>query len=164
MDATRCLELYYLRREVMAARDSGRVVIEFSDSAEVTNVNEARQMADGMLAMVNLPLLGPHWFVVERERAAAILTAVLHWDLETLRPRVPESQARELTDSILGQFPAHSIHLTNVRPTSDISLSPHQWASGHQWALNSRQAELDAGVAIVGPDLVGLVWVEDRPE
>jgi hypothetical protein len=120
-------------------------------------------MADGMLAMVNLPLLGPHWFVAERERAAAILTAVLHWDLETLRPRVPEPQARELTEKILGQFPADSIHLTNVRPASDISLSPHQWASGHQWASNSTQAELDAGVAIVGPDLVGLIWVEDRP-
>ena len=114
-------------------------------------------MADGMIALVNLPMLGPHWFQADRARAATILTEVLHWDLETLSARVPEQQARELTEQILKQFPADAIYLTNVRPTADLNDSPHRWASG------SELAELDAGVAIVSSDLVGLCWVEDRP-
>jgi hypothetical protein len=157
MDATRCLELHYLRREVMASRDSGRVIIEFSDGVPVTTPTEARQQADGMIAMVNLPLLGPHWFEADRERAGAIITAVLHLDLETLKPRVPQRMANELTERILAQFKGQVMYLTNVRPHSDISKSPHHWASG------SNLVELDAGVVIVSSDLVGLMWVEDRP-
>jgi hypothetical protein len=157
MDPDKCLELHLLRREVLSARDRGRVVIEFADGVPITHLMEARQMADQMIAMVNLPMLGPHWFSVDRERAGTILGAVLHWDLETHWPRVPLPRATELTEKILSQFPADSYYLTNVRPSADLSKSPHRWASG------SETAELDAGVAIVSPELIGLIWVEDRP-
>lgn len=157
MDASRCLDLHYLRREILSAHNRGRVVIEFSDGMPAENLAEARQMADGMIALVNLPLLGPHWYPCDRDRAAEILTQVLHWDLETLTPRVPEEQAKQLTAKLLEQFPPDSFHLTNVRPSSDLNQSPHRWASGMDIA------ELDAGVAIVSADLVGLLWVEDRP-
>jgi hypothetical protein len=157
MEAAKCLELHSLRREVLSARDRGRVVIEFADGEPITILFEARQMADQMMAMVNLPMLGPHWFSVPRERAGVIVTSVLHWDLESARARVPLEQATELADDILRQFPSDSYYLTNVRPTADLSKSPHRWASG------SETAELDAGVAIVSPELIGLVWVEDRP-
>jgi hypothetical protein len=50
-----------------------------------------------------------------------------------------------------------SYFLSNVRPSADLSMSPHRWASG------SETAELDAGVAIVSSELIGLIWVEDRP-
>jgi hypothetical protein len=157
MDAERCLLLHHLRREVLSARDRGRVVIEFADGVPVANVHEARRMADGMIVLVNLPMLGPHWSQVNRERAATILTEVLHWDLETLSARVPEQHARELTEKILSQFPNDAYFLTNVRTSADLTDSPHRWASG------SELAELDAGVAVVSADLVGLCWVEDRP-
>jgi hypothetical protein len=157
MDAARCFELHSLRREVLSARDRGRVVIEFADGVPVTNLVEARQMADQMISLVNLPKLGPHWFQVDRDRAANIITAVLHWDLETSRPRVPLSMATKLTEKILNQFPPDSFHLTNVHLSADISEFPHRWASG------SQTAELDAGVAVISPELIGLLWVEDRP-
>jgi hypothetical protein len=157
MDPAICQRLHYLRREVMAARDTGRVIIEFADGAATSDVSQARQLADGMIALVNLPLLGPHWYPADRIRAAAILMAILHWDLETFTARVPETKAAELTGTIFGHFPDTAIFLTNVRPHADTSLSPHKWASG------SEIEELDAGVAIVSEKLVGLVWVEDRP-
>ena len=157
MDPSLCHSLHYLRREVMAARETGRVTIEFSDGEPVHDVAEARQLADEMIALVNLPLLGPHWFATDRIRAAGILMAILHWDMETFSPRVPERQAAALTGKIFGHFPDSAIFLTNVRPHADTSLSPHQWASG------SELEELDAGVAIISEKLLGLVWVEDRP-
>jgi hypothetical protein len=157
MDPSKCLQLHFLRREVLSARDRGRVVIEFSDGAPITNLMEARQMADQMIAMVNIPMLGPHWFSADRERAEMIVSAILHRDLETARPRVPLPQATELTEKILGEFPMDSYYLTNVRPSADLSKSPHRWASGKE------TAELDAGVAIVSSELIGLIWVEDRP-
>jgi hypothetical protein len=157
MDAGRCLELHHLRREILSARDRGRVVIEFADGMPVANLAEARQVADGMIALVNLPLLGPHWFQADRDRAARILTEVLHWDLETLSASAPEWMARQLTEKLLSQFHGDTTYLTNVRSNADLNQSPHRWASGRD------QAELDAGVAIVSPDLVGLLWVEDRP-
>ncbi len=157
MDAERCLELHHLRREVMAVRDRGRVIIEFSDGVPIAEAAEARHVADELIVLVNLPMMGPHWVQADRQRAAAILTAVLHWDLETLKPRVPLVQATMLTEKVMGQFPDDAFYMTNVRATADISKSPHRWASGSE--LN----ELDAGVAIISPKLVGLVWVEDRP-
>ena len=157
MDANKCLDLHYLRREILSARDRGRVVIEFADGVPLTELSQARQMADGLIAMVNLPMLGPHWFQIDQERAGQILTAVLHWDLEYGRPRVPQREAEELTGKILAQFPADSFFLTNVRPSADLTKSPHRWASG------SEVAELDAGVAIISTELMGLMWVEDRP-
>jgi hypothetical protein len=157
MDGSKYLELHHLRREVLSARDRGRVVIEFADGAAYTNVNEVHHLADQMLVLVNLPMLGPHWFSADRDRAASIVTAVLHWDLETLKPRVPQKQAESLTQRIFGQFSGECVYLTNVRPKADITKSPHRWASG------SELAELDAGVAIVSKELVGLLWVEDRP-
>jgi hypothetical protein len=156
MDPALYHSLHDLRREVMAARITGRVVIEFADGVPIENLSDARHAADAMLALVNLPLLGPHWFAVDRIRAASILMAVLHWDLETFTPRVPERQAAELAGKIFGRFPDDATFLTNVRPHADTSLSPHKWASG------SELEELDAGVAIVSDKLVGLVWVEDR--
>ncbi len=156
MEASLCKSLHYLRREVMAARTTGRVVIEFHDGAPTAELHEAQHLADLMIALVNLPVLGPHWFAVDRIRAAGILMAILHWDMETFTPRVPERQAAELTGKIFGHFSDNAIFLTNVRPHADTSLSPHKWASG------SELEELDAGVAIVSEKLVGLVWVEDR--
>lgn len=157
MDPSLCQSLHFLRREVMAARATGRVVIEFADGAPIQDSTDARQLADSMVALVNLPLLGPHWFEADRIRAAGILMAILHWDLETFAPRVPERKAAELTGKIFGHFPDNARFLTSVRPHSDISLSPHKWASG------SEIEELDAGVAVVCEKLIGLVWVEDRP-
>ena len=157
MDASLYRPLHEVRREVLAARVTGRVVIEFADGAAAADVAEARHAADAMLALVNLPKLGPHWFQTDRLRAAAILMAVLHWDLETFAPLVPEEAAAALTGKVFGFFPDDATFLTNVRPHADTSLSPHRWASG------SELEELDAGVAIVSDSLVGLVWVEDRP-
>lgn len=157
MDAWKCLELHHLRREILSSRDRGRVVIEFADGMPITGLGDARRMADGMIAIVNLPMLGPHWFPADRARAETIITEVLHWDLETLRPMTTESEAQALTAKILSQFAGEVTYLTNVRPTAQLSASPHRWASG------SERVELDAGVAIVGHELVGLLWVEDRP-
>jgi hypothetical protein len=141
----------------MSVRDRGRVVIEFGDGVPVAEFAEARHVADELIVLVNLQMLGPHWVQADRQRASEILTAVLHWDLETLRARVPLVQAALLTEKVMAQFPSDAFYLTNVRASADISKSPHRWASGSD--LN----ELDAGVAIVSSKLVGLVWVEDRP-
>jgi hypothetical protein len=157
MDSATCLNLHYLRREVLAARTTGRVIIEFADGENYGDLTGARTIADEMIALVNLPVLGLHWFQCDRIRAASILMAVLHWDLETFQPRVPERQAAELAGKIFGHFPDDAIFLTSVRPHADTSLSPHKWASG------SELEELDAGVVVVSEKLVGLVWVEDRP-
>ena len=157
MDPALCQNLHFLRREVMAARSTGRVIIEFGDGDPIKDLREARVEADEMIALVNMPVLGPHWFQCDRIRAAAILMAILHWDLESFQPRVPERQAAALAGKIFGYFPDSAIFLTSVRPHADTSLSPHKWASG------SELKELDAGVAIVSDQLVGLVWVEDRP-
>jgi hypothetical protein len=157
MDAAVCLKLHYLRREVLAARTTGRVIIEFADGDTYRDLTGARILADELVAIVNLPVLGPHWFQCDRMRAASILMAILHWDLETFQARVPERQAAELAGKIFGHFPDDAIFLTSVRPHADTSLSPHKWASG------SELEELDAGVVIVSEPLVGLVWVEDRP-
>jgi hypothetical protein len=157
MDPTLCQTLHHLRREVMAARTTGRVVIEFADGEKVEDLIGARVLADEMVSLVNLPLLGLHWFPCDRLRAASILMAVLHWDLETFQPRVPEKDAAALAGQIFGYFPDNAIFLTSVRPHADTSLSPHRWAS------KSEIEELDAGVAILSDKLLGLVWVEDRP-
>jgi hypothetical protein len=157
MDPAVCHSLHYLRREVLAARDTGRVIIEFTDGMHIGDINDARQLADGMVALVNLPTLGPHWFKADRIRAASILMAILHWDLEAFTARVPERVAAELTGKIFGHFPDDAIFLTSVRPHADMSLSPHKWASG------AELEELDAGVVIVSDKMIGLVWVEDRP-
>src|SRR5947209_18804280 len=126
MEADRCLLLHHLRREVLSARDRGRIVIEFADGVPVTTLTEARQMADGMIALVNLPMLGPHWFPVDRARATTILTEVLHWDLETLSAMVSEYEARQLTETMLDEFEGDVTFLTNVRPTADLAQSPHR--------------------------------------
>jgi len=157
MDPAICLKLHDLRREVLAARTTGRVIIEFADGENYRDLTGARIIADEMISLVNLPVLGLHWFQCDRIRAAAILMAVLHWDLETFQARVPERQAAELAGKIFGHFPDDAIFLTSVRPHADTSLSPHKWASG------SELEELDAGVVIVSEQLVGLVWIEDRP-
>ncbi len=157
IDPAICQSLHYLRRQVLAARTTGRVIIEFADGENIQDARGARVIADEMVSLVNLPVLGLHWFQCDRIRAASILLAVLHWDLETFQPRVPERQAAELAGKIFGHFPDDATFLTNVRPHADTSLSPHKWASG------SELEELDAGVAIVSPQLVGLVWIEDRP-
>ena len=157
MEPALCHALHQLRREVMSARDTGRVIIEFNDGIHIDDAMQARQLADQMIALVNMPLLGPHWHQSDRIRAASILMAILHWDLETLSPRVPERKAAELTGKIFGYFPDDAIFLTSVRPHADVSLTPHRWASG------SELEELDAGVVVVSEKLVGLVWVEDRP-
>ncbi|HLL89544.1 MAG TPA: hypothetical protein VK324_09590 [Tepidisphaeraceae bacterium] len=158
MDAERCLTLHLLRREVLVARDRGRVVIEFSDGAgEATDVRTARLLADELLAVVNLPLLGRHWWEIDRARAAEVVTTALHWDLETGRPAVPGSQAAALAEKILAQFGDRAVYLSNVRATADLTDAPRRWASGHD------VDELDAGVAVVSADLAGLLWVEDRP-
>jgi hypothetical protein len=157
MKAEKSLQLHYLRHEVLAARDRGQVVIEFSDGAQVLDIHDARLLADGLISLVNMPTLGPHWFPVDRPRAASILMAVLHFDLETFEPHVPEREAAALTGKIFGHFPDDAMFLTNVRPHANTSLSPHKWASG------SELEELDAGVAIISTELVGLIWVEDRP-
>jgi hypothetical protein len=156
MDPAVCLSLHYLRRQVLAARITGRVIIEFADGEPFKDLIGARILADEMVALVNLPVLGPHWFECNRIRAAGILMAILHWDLTNFQPRVPERQAAELTGKIFGHFPDNAIFLTSVRPHADTSLSPHLWASG------SELEELDAGVAVISEKLVGLVWVEDR--
>ncbi len=96
-------------------------------------------------------------FATDRLRAASILMAVLHWDLETFTPLVPEAEAAGLVGRIFGQFPDDAAFLTSVRPHADTALSPHRWANGPD------RDELDAGVAVVSAALVGLVWVEDRP-
>lgn len=157
MEANKCLELHLLRREVLSARDRGRVVIEFADGAAVTDVVEARQMADQMMAMVNLPLLGPHWNSIDRERACDVLAAVLHWDLSSARSRATFALASELTEKILDEFPAGSFYLTNVRPSADLNQPPQRWASG-----SVKGPELDAGVAIISWDRIGLCWVQDQ--
>jgi hypothetical protein len=157
MDPALAQSLHYLRREVLAARDTGRVIIEFNDGMHIGDLNDARQLANGMVALVNLPTLGPHWHKADRLRAASILMAILHWDLESFSTRVPERIAAELAGKIFGYFPDNATFLTSVRPHADVSLSPHKWASG------SELEELDAGVVIVSDQLIGLVWVEDRP-
>lgn len=157
MDAWKCLELHHLRRELLSSRNHGRVVIEFADGVPLANLNDARRMADGMITLVNLPMLGPHWVQCDRSRAATIITEVLRWNLEELSAMLPEEEARGLADKILAQFEGEATFLTNVRARANLMDSPHKWASG------SERIELDAGVAIIGSDLVGLFWVEDRP-
>ena len=66
--------------------DAGRVVIEFADGAEIEEPAQARFLADGMLSLVNFPPLGRHWNEADRERAASIISAVLHLDLERRMP------------------------------------------------------------------------------
>ena len=157
MDASVCLDLHYLRREVLAARRRGRVIVEFTDGDEVENDNEARVLADEMIALVNLPTLGPHWFAADKARATDIIVHVLQKDLESLDDTVPEPWARDLASRLVELFGAKARYLTNVRPSMDLEKSPHQWASGHT------QAELDAGVALISNQLLSLFWVEDRP-
>lgn len=158
MDPRQCLTLHQLRREMLSARSRGRVIVEFDDGVSGAEPDETRSVADSLITLVNLPRLGPHWFDATRQRAAEIITAVLHWDLETLLQRVPEPQAHRLTESFLAQFSADAIYWTNVRPAASLSQSPHRWASG------AELDELDAGVAVVSSSLAGLVWVEDRPQ
>ena len=159
MDPQTSLRLHGLRREMLASRRRGRVVVEFDEGVPYTTPADARLVADQMVAMVNLPMMGPHWVTVDAERTAAIITAVLHWDLETIRQRIPDTEANELTERFLAECGGEwAIHLTNVRAGADLSQSAHRWASG------SEQNELDAGVVVVSPKLVGMFWVEDRPE
>ena len=157
MDAQQCLGLHYLRRDVLSARSRGRVIVEFDDGVSDATHEETRAIADNLITMVNLPRLGLHWVDVSRARAADIITAVLHWDLEQMLQRVPEPKAHQLTENFLSQFAADAIYWTNVRPGADLAQSPHRWASG------TELDELDAGVAVVSSTLSGLVWVEDRP-
>lgn len=160
MDAQTSLRLHGLRREILASRRRGRVIVEFDDGVPYTTAADARLIADQLISMVNLPMMGPHWVTVDRARTAEIITAVLHWDLQAFRQRVPEAEALELTERFLdesGGGDEFAIHLTNVRAGADLSQSPHRWASG------SEQNELDAGVVVVSPKLVGMIWVEDRP-
>ena len=46
MDPAICLSLHYLRRQVLAARTTGRVVIEFSDGEPFKDVHGARVLSD----------------------------------------------------------------------------------------------------------------------
>ena len=151
-------KLHVLRRDVLGARDCGRVVIEFEGGPQVpVDLPTARQLADSMLAVVDLPLLGSHGREASADHAGEIIATVLHEDLETGRSHVAADVALDLAERVLAMFPAESIFLTNVKPTADLTQSPHKWASGRI------DAELDAGVAIVSSELVGIVWVEDRP-
>jgi hypothetical protein len=157
MTGEQSLQLHALRRDVLGSRDRGRVIIEFMEGPQSPiDLPTAHRLADSMLALVNLPLLGPHWREATAEHAAEIIAVVLHEDLETERTHVDADVAIELAERVLAMF-ADPICLTNVKPTADLTQSPHKWASGRL------DAELDAGVAIVSSDLVGIVWVEDRP-
>lgn len=171
MTPDRALMLHVLRHALLGARDRGRVIAEFSDGPgpDALEPGFGRRLADVMLALVNLPTLGPHWRSIDRDRAHATLAAVLHEDLEQEVPRLSQKLANTLADRVFAAFEGEVrqdvqsdgspalLFFTNVKPTADLSQSPHRWASGRL------SAELDAGVAIVGADLIGLVWVEDRP-
>jgi hypothetical protein len=170
MTPDRSLMLHVLRHALLGARDRGRVIVEFSDGPgpDALQPEFARRLADVMLALVNLPTLGPHWRAIDRERAREVLALVLHEDLEQEVARVPRKIAYTLADRVLAAFEGlprqdpsepgpQILFFTNVKSTADLSQSPHKWASGR---LSS---ELDAGVAIIAADLIGLVWVEDRP-
>ena len=157
MTGEQCLQLQSIRTAILGARDRGRVVIEFIDGPQMpVDLPTARHIADSMLALVNLPLLGMHWRESSAEHARDIMATVLHEDLETEQSSVPRAVAVKLADRVLALF-KEAIFLTNVKPTADITQSPHKWASGRI------DAELDAGIAIVSSELVGIVWVEDRP-
>jgi len=144
MNAETCLKLHQLRHALLASRDRGLVMVEFTDgpSGELT-IATARMLGDAMLSLVNVPVMGPHWRQVERMRACDIIAAVLHEDLETQAPRVPQKVAYSLANRVMGFFPGEAIYLTNIRPNADLEQAPHRWASGR------RDRELDAGVAIV---------------
>ena len=157
MNPDTCLQLHTLRREVLSSRTRGRVVIEFADGAEIEEPAQARFLADGMLSLVNFPPLGRHWNEANRERAASIISAVLHLDLERRTPLGKTSRATDMAMRILSNFGEGTTFLTNVRANADLSQPPHRWASG------SDTTELDAGVVMVSPQIIGLLWVEDRP-
>ena len=153
-----CVQLHQLRHAVLGARDRGRVVIEFTDGpGSDFDANAARLLVDAMLALVNLPPLGPHWRKTTEARAREIMAAVLHEDLESMRTRVPAKVAVTLANRVLSQFTSDAVYLTNVKVDADLTASPHKWASGRV------DRELDAGVVVVCADLIGLLWVEDRP-
>jgi hypothetical protein len=151
------VQLHQLRHAILGARDRGRVVVEFMEGpGGSVDANSAGHLADALLALCNLPVLGPHWRQVNRPRAGEVLMMILHEDLERESPSAPLTVARKLVDRLMEQFPPDAIFLTNVKPTADLAQSPRTWASGRA------DIELDAGVAIVSADLAGLVWVEDR--
>jgi len=161
--------LHVLRHALLGVRDGGRVIAEFTDGPgpDALEPDIGKRLADIMLALVNLPPLGTQWRMVDRDRARDVVAMVLHEDLEQEVARIPRKVAYNMADRVLAAFdnvsqregamPPHLLYFTNVKPTADLSQSPHKWASGRV------ATELDAGVAIVGADLIGLVWVEDRP-
>jgi hypothetical protein len=159
MTPDQALKLHQLRHAVLGARDRGRVVIEFTDGPGASvDESSARHLADAMLALANLPVLGPPRRARATNPAPPPKAAVLHEDLETHSARVPQKVALDLVRRVFDAFgDAPVIYLTNVRPNADLSLAPSRWASGRP------DSEFDAGVAIVSGELVGVVWVEDRP-
>jgi hypothetical protein len=158
MTAEQLFDLHRLRHAILGARDNGRVIVEFTDGPDAAvDENVARHLADAMLALVNLPVLGPHWRIIDKPRAAEVMAAVLHEDLERQTTRVPQKLAIDLAGRMLEAFAGASICLTNVRSGVDLAQAPRKWASGRP------ERELDAGVAMVSQELVGLLWVEDRP-
>ncbi len=169
MTPDRALMLHVLRHALLGVRDGGRVIAEFTDGPgpDALEPDIGRRLADIMLALVNLPPLGLHWRIIDRDRAREVVAMVLHEDLETEATRIPRKVAYNMADRVLAAFDdvhqregadaPNLLYFTNIKPDADLSQSPHKWASGRV------EAELDAGVAIVGADLIGLVWVEDRP-
>src|SRR5688572_14224592 len=109
-----CSNLHQLRHALLAARDRGRVVVEFTEgpSTDLTPAT-ARLLGDAMLSLVNLPPLGPHWRETDAVRAREIMAAVLHEDLESQASRVPQKVAYRLADRVLALFESQAaVYLT----------------------------------------------------
>ena len=154
MDAQTSLRVHGLRREMLASRRRGRVIVEFDDGIPYTTAADARLAADQMISMVNLPMMGPHWVSVDQGRTDCYYHRRAALGLGTFGQRVPEAEALELTNRFLAECGGEVCHLPHQCPIRGRPcLSP--LTDGRP---GSEQNELDAGVVVVSPKLVGMFW------
>ncbi|KRF00863.1 hypothetical protein ASG88_10615 [Nocardioides sp. Soil777] len=136
-------------REVLTSmrdRPVGRVWLAVDESRGITSFDDASRA-------VGLRPLSDSWVVVDAERAARIITGLLHRDLAYNAEIMPLLPAQALAAEFVSAFGPHVQCATNTEGL------PHE--SPKAWAP-ATDATFDSGVAILGDSVAGIYWVADE--
>lgn len=109
---------------------------------------------DALAETVGLEPLGQRWRLVDRVRAEAILTRVLHRSLAYEVELMPRSTAAWLASEFLGAVGLHGTRFATNTPDLP-GTSPFGWEPATEWPI-------DTGVMAIGVNGAVLHWVADE--
>jgi hypothetical protein len=147
-----------LLREIVSRRNCGRVTCVVQSNGSLFDPYD---LANAVAVAQGFKALGHKWWTVDREKALAIVTSLLHRDLAYDHPVMPEREARDLATGFLGLVTDARIWFTNGTWTEPPEVLPNGVARMGSWDPIS-EATFDAVLICVGARETALLCVEDE--